>query len=231
MFFSGQGGARSPNKRMGAEPLVHPSDRRQEMELGACLTYEGGLTLCFNWTAPGSREFDSAKTIPPQHVWGTSPPDRFVPILRSITWPLLILDAKNKGLRSNALYGAQEDGTLCKPKPEDLVKMHAYRDAIDAAQGAFALFPGTESRLYPAHKATQPWNGIGALALRPDTSGRPEPSRLGTSRRSFGGSSGPSRRSAQSAVHRALCQEAPILRIPRPRHQLQPHRGPRHAAE
>ena len=57
----------------------------------------------------------------------------------------------------------------------DLKVIHACRDAINCAQGAFALFPGTESRLYPSHGAAQPWDGIGALALRPDTSGRPEP--------------------------------------------------------
>ena len=163
-------------QRKGAEQLVHPSDSRQEMELGACLTYEGGLSLCFNWTAGGSPGFDSAKTIPPQHVWGTSSAGQFRPdIVIKYAGRHLIFDAKNKGLRSNAFYGAQEDGTICKPKPEDLVKMHAYRDAINCAQGAFALFPGTESRLYPSHGATQPWDGIGALALRPDTSGRPEP--------------------------------------------------------
>ncbi len=86
----------------------------------------------------------------------------------------LVLDAKNKGRRISGFFGSQEDGTIKTPKPEDIVKMHAYRDAIKGVQGAFALFPGTESVLYPAHGATQPWNGIGALALRPDPEGKPE---------------------------------------------------------
>jgi hypothetical protein len=48
----------------------------------------------------------------------------------------------------------------------DLLKMHAYRDAIHRSAGAFVLFPGTERRVFNYRTEVLP--GLGAFPLRPD---------------------------------------------------------------
>jgi len=41
---------------------------------------------------------------------------------------------------------------LVLAKSADIVKMHAYRDAIKGVKGAFVLYPGEENKLFPASK-------------------------------------------------------------------------------
>ena len=75
-----------------------------------------GLTWALVRCQTASGQFDSAKTIPPQHVW------RRVPLAVALSryydqsrWPLP--DSRRKQQRtvqSNASDGAQEDGTLRK---------------------------------------------------------------------------------------------------------------------
>jgi len=86
----------------------------------------------------------------------------------------LVLDAKYKGKSgSSGFYGEEDEGSINKCKDEDLDKMHAYRDAIREVYGAFALYPGEESLIYPTHGASRPFEGVGALALKPVADGRP----------------------------------------------------------
>jgi len=86
----------------------------------------------------------------------------------------LILDAKYKGKGgSGGFYGDEDEGSIKKCKDEDLDKMHAYRDAIEGTYGAFALYPGEESVIYPSHGAGRPFKGVGALALKPVAGGKP----------------------------------------------------------
>lgn len=55
-------------------------------------------------------------------------------------------------------------GTI-RPLTDDLLKMHAYRDAIRRSSGAYVIYPGTEDRvLYRYHEILP---GLGAFALRP----------------------------------------------------------------
>lgn len=158
-----------------AEPLVTPSDTRAQVIQGARLRYEGGPTLSFNWTADGSTALASVTPVASARQWQASYAGEFRPdITIEIPGRRLILDAKNKGRRRNGLFGAQDDGTIQTPNPGDLTKMHAYRDAIAETVGAFALYPGRETCLYPAHGASGSWEGIGALALRPNMSGKPD---------------------------------------------------------
>ena len=62
-----------------------------------------------------------------------------------------------------------------KPVTEDVLKMHAYRDAISKTSGAFILYPGFDE--LPVHHA--PYHeilpGLGAFVLRPTESGRADP--------------------------------------------------------
>jgi predicted component of viral defense system (DUF524 family) len=85
---------------------------------------------------------------------------------------MLIFDAKFKGQRGG-FYGEGEDGTISTWKDEDIDKMHTYREAIRNVSGAYILYPGEEARIYPAHNATGPYQGVGALPLKPDDSARP----------------------------------------------------------
>lgn len=63
-------------------------------------------------------------------------------------------------------------------KRDDLLKMHAYRDAIARTAGAYVLYPGTDIkdiRRYPGFKEVLP--GLGAFPLRPSSDGLPTSSR------------------------------------------------------
>ena len=61
-----------------------------------------------------------------------------------------------------------EDG---KAKPEDLAKMHAYRDAIRRSVGAYVLYPGQKSMRSTKYEELLP--GLGAFQLRPAAGGAP----------------------------------------------------------
>lgn len=55
-------------------------------------------------------------------------------------------------------------------KRADLLKMHAYRDAIRRSAGAYVIYPGTERELLPRFHELLP--GLGAFALRPTRDGK-----------------------------------------------------------
>jgi hypothetical protein len=62
-------------------------------------------------------------------------------------------------------------------KRDDLLKMHAYRDAIARTAGAYVLYPGSEIkdiRRHPGFKEVLP--GLGAFPLRPSSEGIPSSS-------------------------------------------------------
>jgi predicted component of viral defense system (DUF524 family) len=52
-------------------------------------------------------------------------------------------------------------------KREDLLKMHAYRDAIRRTAGAYVLYPGTEVRRWREYHELLP--NLGAFTVRPDS--------------------------------------------------------------
>jgi predicted component of viral defense system (DUF524 family) len=52
---------------------------------------------------------------------------------------------------------------------DDLLKMHAYRDAIRRSIGAYVLYPGTEHEVIREYHELLP--GLGAFALRPTANG------------------------------------------------------------
>jgi predicted component of viral defense system (DUF524 family) len=59
-------------------------------------------------------------------------------------------------------------------KYEDLIKMHAYRDAIRRTAGAYVLYPGNpgDGQQFKGFHEVLP--GLGAFAVRPDKDGRAE---------------------------------------------------------
>jgi PD-(D/E)XK nuclease superfamily/Domain of unknown function (DUF2357) len=57
-------------------------------------------------------------------------------------------------------------------KRQDLLKMHAYRDAIRRSQGAYILYPGSDSTVFKGFHEILP--GLGAFGIAPDEHGKPE---------------------------------------------------------
>jgi predicted component of viral defense system (DUF524 family) len=56
--------------------------------------------------------------------------------------------------------------------PEDLLKMHAYRDAVRRTSGAFVLYPGSDHQRKPLRqKYHELVPGLGAFVLRPTETG------------------------------------------------------------
>lgn len=67
----------------------------------------------------------------------------------------------------SALNAEKQDETRGSYKRADLLKMHAYRDAIRRTQGAYVVYPGqpgADKRLESFHEVLP---GLGAFALRP----------------------------------------------------------------
>ena len=62
-----------------------------------------------------------------------------------------------------------DGGSNALPVAEDLLKMHAYRDAIRRTSGAYVIYPGTEDRVHYRYHEILP--GLGAFALRPTSDG------------------------------------------------------------
>lgn len=68
---------------------------------------------------------------------------------------------------------AQEEEKTGKAKNTDLLKMHAYRDAIKKSAGSYVIFPGdTEDKPFQMYTEILP--GLGAFALRPVENGKPD---------------------------------------------------------
>lgn len=100
---------------------------------------------------------DLAVQVEVQRRFGAMLPTAFRPDLTVSRGERRVhLDAKYR------LDPARGDGALVR---EELVKMHAYRDAIPGSVGAYALFPG---RAREALDGRDGRGGVGALPLRAD---------------------------------------------------------------
>jgi predicted component of viral defense system (DUF524 family) len=63
------------------------------------------------------------------------------------------------------------DAPVTRAKYQDLLKMHAYRDAVRRTAGAYVLYPGTpgDDQMFRGYHEILP--GLGAFAVRPDKDG------------------------------------------------------------
>jgi predicted component of viral defense system (DUF524 family) len=88
-----------------------------------------------------------------------------------VTW--IHFDAKYRIERLDETFGGDEDGDSVEPsgfRREDLLKMHAYKDAIRKSAGAYIIYPGTdEGKPFRQYHELLP--GLGAFALRPTKDG------------------------------------------------------------
>jgi predicted component of viral defense system (DUF524 family) len=82
-----------------------------------------------------------------------------------IMTPLVLDDSQEL-----AIVEEEDEAELVgKVKRDDLLKMHAYRDAIRRSAGAYVLYPGTARELREEYHEILP--GLGAFALKPSETG------------------------------------------------------------
>lgn len=70
------------------------------------------------------------------------------------------------------LQEEQQPEARLTPKRTDLLKMHAYRDAIRRSAGAYVIYPGDQAEAARMYHEILP--GLGAFALRPTEGGEAE---------------------------------------------------------
>jgi len=157
---------------------VATGDDEHKLIQGVCIRYNRGFSLNYNYSASGSCGIKPYEKMSVNYTPGDSSSHSLRPdiVIIKDNGQKLVFDAKHKG-RGNAdgFYGDEFEGTIDTCKEEDLDKMHTYHDAIKNVQGAFALYPGKETVVYPCHGAQNKFHGIGALPLRPIEGGRPDP--------------------------------------------------------
>lgn len=154
--------------------LVNNDQRNQILIDGISLEYENRLSFSFNRSYNSSNGLPSFNMPISGYEWGDSYSHTLYPDF-SLHYQgrILILDAKYKGEREG-FYGETGSGIIESWKQEDIIKMHAYRDAIASAVGAFILYPGQKSIFYPSFNATRRYEGVGAIPLRPGLDAQPE---------------------------------------------------------
>ena len=163
--------------------VVSSSEKERVVRQGVRITYEGGISLRYNASYTGSSGLDLNSGSTESHDYKTSEsyshtlrPDI---VIEKDGGEKLILDAKYKGKKeTSAFYGEEEGGTLVGYRHEDLDKMHAYRDAIENVSGAFALYPGEKTNIFPTHNSRSSFQGVGAVALKPIAGNQAKPKHM-----------------------------------------------------
>ena len=151
---------------------------KQVVTPGLCISYEDGISLSFNTTYQGSSGCTPLDNLADYTVSESYSHNLRPDIVISKNGQKLILDAKYKGQRGG-FYGEESpDGTIRSWRDEDIDKMHAYREAIRDVWGAYILYPGDVAIVYPSHDAQSPFEGVGALPLKPTLNARPDPQHL-----------------------------------------------------
>lgn len=74
------------------------------------------------------------------------------------------------GINSVDLQSEKEEEKKGNYKRADLLKMHAYRDAIHRSEGAYVLYPGSNEKLWSSFHEILP--SLGAFAVRPSEEGK-----------------------------------------------------------
>ena len=166
-------------RQKGVTVIVPYSETEQIVREGVAIEYEDKITLLYNGNFHGSAGVDPGRAEISIYQTSESYSHQLRPdiVIVKNGREKLVLDAKYKGKNvSGVMYGEEtKEGTIGRYKEEDLDKMHAYRDAIEEVYGAFALYPGEESVIYPSHGAERHFQGVGALALKPVSGGKPRP--------------------------------------------------------
>jgi predicted component of viral defense system (DUF524 family) len=86
-------------------------------------------------------------------------------------------DAKYRVENIEGLFGAEDGDDVDEEvdgnyKRQDLLKMHAYRDAIKRSQGAYILYPGRSAKPVRFSGFHEILPGLGAFGVSPDETGK-----------------------------------------------------------
>ena len=153
--------------------------RKNGRELQVRLSYNRTFTRNSNPLGDAERSFPNAgswtQSMRPDYTisfWPTSFTEAQAEAADRISH--LHFDAKYRIEALADLFGSTEDdgddreqlsATRGSAKRSDLLKMHAYRDAIRRSVSAFVLYPGSETRKWRLETEILP--GLGAIALAP----------------------------------------------------------------
>ena len=170
-------------KMTGAAPIVTDRETQKVVQEGIRINYEGDITLLYNAGYGGSSglnlngKIDETNDYRPSESYSHGlRPDI---VIEKAGRKKLILDAKYKGKNGGSgFYGEEEGGTIVGYREEDLDKMHTYRDAIRNVFGAFALYPGEKTIVFPPHRAKSAFQGVGAVALKPISGAMAKPAHM-----------------------------------------------------
>lgn len=168
----------------GASPNLR---LRKKIELGPFSGTFAGQTRRMNVRFTYNRSFEVTHDRPVGGSWTR----RLHPDYTMTFWPekfseaeaerqeLLVhvhFDAKYRVEDIDSLFGKVEaddadDEVEGNYKREDLLKMHAYRDAIKRSQGAYVLYPGRANAAVTLNQFHEILPGLGAFGVAPDENG------------------------------------------------------------
>lgn len=184
-----RGGGRPPVEELieGLEESSPNLRLRKRMELGPFVGTFVGQSRRLNARFAYNRRFEVTQD---RHAGG-SWTRRLHPDYTLTFWPedlseadaerqeLLVhvhFDAKYRVEDIEGLFGAEsaddaDDEVEGNYKRQDLLKMHAYRDAIKRSQGAYVLYPGRANAAVKLKGFHEILPGLGAFGVAPDESG------------------------------------------------------------
>lgn len=160
---------------------------RKRMELGPFVGRFAGQSRRLNARFAYNRRFEVTQDRPTGGSWTR----RLHPDYTLTFWPedlseadaerqeLLVhvhFDAKYRVEDIEGLFGGEgandvDDEVEGNYKRQDLLKMHAYRDAIKRSQGAYVLYPGRANTAITLKGFHEILPGLGAFGVAPDENG------------------------------------------------------------
>lgn len=174
------------------EDLINDQDLALKLKAGQYLPIAGiyrgaGRPLCvefsYNRTFSGKQDYPAggswSRQMRPDYTLSLWPADferDEAEVQELITH--VHFDAKYKVDSLAKLFGGDDENLDAEKaaqragnyKRADLLKMHAYRDAIRRSAGAYVLYPGTEKEQVPFRGFHELLPGLGAFPLRPNQS-------------------------------------------------------------
>ena len=132
---------------------------------GTYLSKERELSIQFSY----NKTFGANKELSKEGSWTR----RMDPDYTLSIWPKELKDkeAEEKEqivhIHFDAKYKVQNKEDNSKFKREDVIKMHAYKDAIRRTGGAYILYPGTDDKPTTFKGFHEILPGLGAFAIRP----------------------------------------------------------------
>jgi predicted component of viral defense system (DUF524 family) len=157
------------------EGIVRGTERPMRARFNYNRTFPGSAPNSANYPRAGSW----TRTMRPDYTVSLWPAELTADEAELTDWIVHVhFDAKYRVDRITDLFGSDEPAAIeaddqadrenTRAKRADLLKMHAYRDAIRRTEGAYVIYPGISgSQTWRGFHEILP--GLGAFALRPTT--------------------------------------------------------------